>query len=581
MRKRLAMPTIFKAALLTSVLIFGSLSCSRNYLDVTEPSAISPEIFPTKVEDLDLMLIDLYGRLRNGYYFTDIFSKAGIGLDHTGDQGYNGAGFNEWFQNNLLPINEIVGNLWERQYEGVSRSNAFLGALNKLKSEGVNADQEAKLNVLEGQGRFIRAFNYFFLVQFFGESPLNTEADRSKLGVPLWDTIASSIASANRERATIGQIWDFIVADLERAEILMANQTSWDDANKARADLWSVKAFLAKAYLFSLKYDKARDKAKEVIEQSGKTLMPYDTYRNAFNGDNQFNSESLFELNFTPDNKDVWNTTLNTSSQYGIIISPSYVEDNGNEGTNGFGNLFIHDKNIRRFGFKLEATTSDEQKNPAYIAQSLAVRQNKEADPRLYVGTLQPYVDSVQIDNVWRKVGKNRGEGFDLTQSKAWCHRKFVVLSRSVWADPGPSIAANMYFLRLADIYLIYAEASAMTGDNTTALEFVNKVKRRAYGFPIDQPSAVDYASMTAPTVADPADPLANDPLKYERWAELFAEGQWWFDVRRWKIGAQEASWYGSVKSGQLVWSDFKYAFPIPQVEMNNNNLIQKQNDGY
>lgn len=570
-----------KAGLIISVLIFSTFSCRRNYLDVTEPSAISPEVFPTKVEDLDLMLIDVYGRTRNGYFFTDIFSKAAIGLDHTADQGFNGAGFNEWFQNNLLPGNSHLTDLWNRHYEGISRANAFLEALNKLRSQGLNADQENQLKVLEGQGRFLRAFYYFYLVQFFGETPLATEADRARLAVPLWDSVATSIQATNKTRATIGEVWDLIVSDLEQAQVLMINTTSWDADNKARADLWSVKGFLAKAYLFSLQYEKARDKAKEVIDQSGKSLLPYDVYRNAFNGENEFNSESLFELNFTPDNKDMWNNSLNTSTQYGVIISPSYVQDNGNEETNGFGNLYIHDKNIRRFGFTLNAVTSAEQKDPTYIAQSIDVRINKDADPRLYVGTLQPYVDSLQIDNVWRKVGKNRGEGFDLTQNKAWCHRKFVVLTRSIWADPGPSINANVYFMRLADVYLIYAEALMMTGDNAQALEYLNKVKRRAYGLPVDGLSAIDYASLTDQTAAGPGDHLANEPLKYERWAELFGEGQWWFDVRRWKIGDKEAAFYGNVKSGNLNWSDNKYALPIPEVEMNNNNLIQKQNDGY
>ncbi len=257
------------------------------------------------------------------------------------------------------------------------------------------------------------------------------------------------------------------------------------------------------------------------------------------------------------------------------------MEDNGDEGTNGFGNLYIHDENIRRFGFTLPGATSAEQKDPSFIAQSIILRNTKQIDPRLMVSTLQPYVDSVRIGDVWRKVGKNRGEGFDLTQNKAWDHRKFVVLNRSIWADVGPSIAANMYFLRLADVYLLYAESLIKTGNNALGLEYINKVKRRAYDLPVDAPSAVDYASLTAPTKAAPTDHLNNDPLKYERWAELFAEGQWWFDVRRWKIGDKEAAYYGKVKSGNLVWKDTKYALPIPEQEMNNNNKIQKQNDGY
>jgi hypothetical protein len=98
---------------------------------------------------------------------------------------------------------------------------------------------------------------------------------------------------------------------------------------------------------------------------------------------------------------------------------------------------------------------------------------------------------------------------------------------------------------------------------------------------PVETPSPVDYPDLAAPTGAAPADHLANDPLKYERWAELFAEGQWWFDVRRWRIGDKEAAYYGKVKAGNLTWNDNKYALPIPEQEMNNNNLIQKQNNGY
>ena len=159
--------------------------------------------------------------------------------------------------------------------------------------------------------------------------------------------------------------------------------------------------------------------------------------------------------------------------------------------------------------------------------------------------------------------------------------RKYNLVYKYWLEDFAYAGGENMYFMRMADLYLIYAESLTKTSNNSLALEYINKVKRRAYGLPINTPSAFDYPSLTAPTSATPADHLGNDPLKYERWAELFAEGQWWFDVRRWRIGAQEAAYFGSVKAGPLVWADYKYALPIPEVEMNNNNKIQKQNDGY
>ena len=69
---------------------------------------------------------------------------------------------------------------------------------------------------------------------------------------------------------------------------------------------------------------------------------------------------------------------------------------------------------------------------------------------------------------------------------------------------------------------------------------------------------------------------MANDPLKYERWAELIFEGKWWFDVRRFDLGAEEADYFETVMGGPLVWNDYKYALPIPTAEINSNGeMIQ------
>jgi len=111
-------------------------------------------------------------------------------------------------------------------------------------------------------------------------------------------------------------------------------------------------------------------------------------------------------------------------------------------------------------------------------------------------------------------------------------------------------------------------------GDQAVALEYINKVHRRAYSQPVNAPSIYDYASLSDRTkTLDPNDHLANDVLKYERWAELINEGDWWFDVRRWNIGQKEADYYKKSNSGVIIWSG-KYGWPIPQVELNSNSLI-------
>lgn len=556
------------------------ISCSDDYLDVSDPEAISPAVFPSEVSDLDLMLIDVYGRLRNGIYNSDIFARVGIGPDHTADQGFNGANFNEWFQNIVLPQDNQSTNLWQDHFDNVSRANSLLSSIEDFRAGDVTDQELEDMRIIEGQAKFLRALNYYFLVQFFGETAIANDGDRSRLGVPLWDGVAASIEETSKPRATLGENWDFIISDLQEAASLLEGVV-WDEANRPRVDEWAAKSLLGKAYVFTLQYNEAATVLQEVVEQSGKSLVPFETLRSMFNGQNEFNSESIFEVNFTADRQNTWNGQANTSTQYGVIVSPSFVNPDGTVGTNGFGNLFIHDKNVERFGFDLPAFTADEQQDPEYIAESIRMRENFEVDPRMTVGSLQPFVDSIFINDMWLKVGKNVGEGFDLGNNRAWCHRKNVLIDRNLWSGNSESIDANMYVLRLADVYLLYAEALINSGNESMGLEYINKVKRRAFGQDIDSASPFDYTSVSDRTMASAEDHLANDPLKYERWAELFAEGQWWFDVRRWRIGAEEASYYESVKSGPLGWSDTKYAFPIPEVEINGNSALQKQNDGY
>ena len=114
--------------------------------------------------------------------------------------------------------------------------------------------------------------------------------------------------------------------------------------------------------------------------------------------------------------------------------------------------------------------------------------------------------------------------------------------------------------------------------DPGTALYYVNKVHERAYG---DDPT-YNYASLTDRTKAYfDSDPLANDVIRYERWAELFAEGQWWMDIRRYRCGAAEADYYQSTRHGAITWKgDCSYVQPIPQLEIA-RNANMKQSEGY
>ena len=303
-------------------------------------------------------------------------------------------------------------------------------------------------------------------------------------------------------------------------------------------------------------------------------------------------------------------TTVNLSASYGLQSLPKEIEmdfrdrpstteyDIITNSTGGWGNNYVHDKNVRRFGFGLGAPgnriknpdfkSGDPRSitnlpyiiDPAYYQRSLEIRQNKEADPRLYISAGQPYVDTMK-DSKGKVTFYDRSPGMNNQPDiLSWNHKKFT--NREGFENQlNFSSPANYPIIRLADIYLLYAEV-LKDSDPSTALEYINKIHRRAYDYPIDQPSPIDYTSLTDRTKAEPDDHLANDPLKYERWAELFAEGQWWFDIRRWEIGEQEMKYFKNNRNGSLIWRGIDcYVQPIPKTEIERYNGNIKQSGNY
>jgi len=440
-------------------------------------------------------------------------------------------------------------------------------------------------------------------------------------GVPIYDGLPTDLASTQVARSSVKDTWAFIIGDFKTAQGLLKGQV-WPATDEARVTEWTAEGLLGKAYVYTQDWADAKTALLDVITNSGKTLMPFATYANAFNGQNKFNSESLFELYIDANANGgygVYSGAANSAAINGLIWSPFTFGGYNSNGTPfdgtenetqplGYGNEFFHDKNVVRFGysigsaFNLVANPKYEPSvgptfynpqqimDPTYMSQALAVRTNKTADPRLYVNALQPYVDSVQIDGkTWGKVAIP-GQFAGNPNIYGWAVRKYSPITYNEGTGVGnPSGSGNTadawdyYILRLADVYLLYAEAAIQSGDATTGLEYLNKVHRRAYGLDINTPAPNDYTSTSSATVAIGDPVLGNNPLYYERWAELFNEGSWWFDVCRWGIGKSEATYYGTAVNlnGPIAWDDTKsYVWPIPQSEINSNAKI-KQSSGY
>ncbi|MBO9659514.1 MAG: RagB/SusD family nutrient uptake outer membrane protein [Chitinophagaceae bacterium] len=603
---------MLKKFIIIAIASISMIGCSKDPKDISQKDKYSSGEYPKSLADLTGILGAAYGNYRStelaGFQLN---CKIFVNSEHAADLAYGGdAGWTELAFNKLSVSNGNAQDLWRGLYVGVKQTNAFLERATFFEKNFMAPSEQQMVNYMRGEAYFLRAYYYFLLECFFGETYIRNGQGGEKMGVPIYTEIPKTLAETQQPRKTVREVWDFIINDLKQSASLLEGAV-WSGSSKGRASKWSAKALLGKAYVFTQDWPNAKTTLLEVISSSGKSLMPFAKYKDAFNGNpaNEFNEESLFEINVDRVAAgygvfgDFPNKNLTTTQ--GVIWAPSCVgtggTEDGGDNTLGYSNEFVHDKNLLRFGFNLpiytlvanpnynpalpaSPTNTPQVMDPVTMNASKAMRANKTVDPRLYVNALQPWVDTVKMGGVLRPVAKCSNIGAGIRQFfQGWSFKKYQTIDDNVHAYNAAD-ASNLYILRLADVYLLYAEACMNSGDNPTALEYINKVKRRAYDYPVNAASPVDYASLTAATKAPDAN-LANNPLRYERYAELFAEGHWWFDVGRWRIGAGEAAYFNVLlpTGGASQWSENRsYSFPIPFSEISTNTqLAGQQNPGY
>ncbi|HBL74190.1 MAG: hypothetical protein A2W90_17715 [Bacteroidetes bacterium GWF2_42_66] len=141
--------------------------------------------------------------------------------------------------------------------------------------------------------------------------------------------------------------------------------------------------------------------------------------------------------------------------------------------------------------------------------------------------------------------------------------------------DLGSKTPKNDYPLyRYADLLLIHAEASCKAAGNPTSagVEALNKVHRRAYGYPSTQVSPVDFKA------SDFNRDSFIDLCVKERGYETQGEGKRWLDLKR--LGKEKAAAIIMATRGVNI-SESHYLWPIPLNEISYNKAITDQNPGY
>jgi tetratricopeptide (TPR) repeat protein len=497
-----------------------TVSCSEDFLDITNQNELSSANFYSKIENFDLALNGTYDAVKNLDLFGQTFYvQTLVSLPHEADY------WNAQCRNEVQSSDGNVFVAWRGFYRIVARANDILENAPKFQATGLTAGETDQLNKIVAQTHFLRGFAYFHLVRLWGEGSYAT--DSTKLAVPIITKVAGTRDEMMIPRATVAEVYQHILGDFKAAEAGLP--PTWDANNVARVSKFAAKGFLGQAYLYMEKYERAKSYFDQVLANTNYDLVPFSQYENLFQGKAEFSKESLWEINYTVDmQQNIWENGL--GSGIALVLAPP---------GRGWSNCTPHGVNIERFG----------------------------SDPRLQIATYHPN------DLVATTEGPMAPAGVSEFNYTGHSFKKYVPKDYSVYTTNRNS-GINFHMMRMADVYLMYAEVMNKLGSDAIAAEYMNKVRRRAYGFAHNSPEASVDLNLAGIAL--------RDMIREERFRELFAEGHRWYDIVRWKIVEEEVLKYNvkRVTQGEIVFQPRDYYYPIPLQELD-NNINMKPSTGY
>ncbi|WEK38264.1 MAG: RagB/SusD family nutrient uptake outer membrane protein [Candidatus Pseudobacter hemicellulosilyticus] len=229
------------------------LTNCKKWLDVGEPptSTSAGTVFSTN-EGADGAIANIYREFTIASAITNgpLSKLSALYADELAFSARNPDGPDTaFFYNRIQPDNKLLANFWTCLYGAIYKCNIGIEELTK------NVQLYPKLRQqLLGEAHFVRAFSYFYLVNFFGEVPMVNTSDYR----------ISSIEPPVSQRV----LYAFMTDDLLKAEKLLPDTIPTYDSlydGNTRAGRWAASALLARVLLYAGEFDKAAQKATEVI----------------------------------------------------------------------------------------------------------------------------------------------------------------------------------------------------------------------------------------------------------------------------------------------------------------------------
>jgi len=492
--------------LLTTAIVCG---CQEDeFLQETNPNSITTDTFWENEGQFQSALTTVYSALQ----FQSVSGGELVYEMILGDIG----GTETWYRPTAfrnLTFNDGIYHVtdkWDELYVGIFRANQVIQNLETADASLFSADRKIEI---EAEARFLRAWFYWQLAHTYNGAVLHTK-------------VIENDEDFHKPFSSIEDITEAVI----KPDLAFAKENlpqSWDDNNKGRATWGAATSLLGKVFLYAEDWNLAASNFKEVIDSEVYSLT-VDIMDN-FTHVNELNSESIFET--------IYSAELNQGIG-GDAVDDNFFESGAEASTMAreFGQL-----NFGAFNTLL----------PSYILHEMFVFDEVDTENPINDTNLQSKRMSATIcpfngetDFYLQPIGSAGGWAFGqsayIKKYTNWYHLPSEdVLGRS---------GINFRHIRLADVYLMYAEAVLEAdGDVATAIEYIDRVRSRAGVITLQNYINDNGGKMPAMHKSRQihGNWAYNDPTvqsvmthlrRVERPLELCFEGHRWKDLVRWGI---------------------------------------------
>ncbi|GAB3250946.1 RagB/SusD family nutrient uptake outer membrane protein [Larkinella harenae] len=533
--------------------VFLTLSACHDILEEHPVGLATAESYYATPKGIEDGLKATYTTLRTFYGQQEAFflTITGTDLFTNGFGGVTNSPDINDYSPNFLGTNAFVTTIWNNFYTGINQANAVIG-----RAPNVTGITDAEKNRIIGEARFLRALYYFHLVQQFGDVHFSQE-----------ETIGVQTTAKRTPVATIYE--QGIVPDLQFAIEHLPDQA----AQYGRVTKPASEALLARVQLTRGNWAEAERLANQVIKNYNFQLVK--PYARLWDVNNDVNPEVIWSVQFTAD--PLLNGAGNESHLFFIwdyTFNPTMVRDVANGRpyqrfmpTNYLIKLFDPSKDARWDGsFKT-----------VWLANRTGVINGKNVavgDTSIKIVT-HPVTDAAKsAAPYWLIDFKDRWVGsINNMEIGGLSRRYFPVLKK--YLDPlRTSVNAtdgrrDFFVIRLAELYLIAAEAAWRQNKPAEAAASINVIRNRAAIAGKEKQMEISAADVNLDFILD------------ERGRELVGEMDRWYDLKRTGQLLTRVKKYNLDAAVNLKETHLVRPIPQTQIDRVTNPGDFLQNPGY